>query len=121
MKLFDDPIDVESEPESLGPGALVLRGFALPCAPSLLHALQAVAVAAPFCHMVTPGGLRMSVAMTNCGTAGWVTDRSGYRYDCLDPLSGNHWPGTCRLALRNSRQKQRLMRASMDSCPMPAS
>ena len=93
MNLFDDPIDVESEPESLGPGALVLRGFALPRAPLLLHALQEVAAAAPFRHMVTPGGLRMSVAMTNCGTAGWVTDRSGYRYDCLDPLSGDHWPG----------------------------
>ena len=93
MNLFDDSIDVESEPESLGPGALVLRGFALPRAPSLLHALQEVAAAAPFRHMVTPSGLRMSVAMTNCGTAGWVTDRSGYRYDCLDPVSGDHWPG----------------------------
>lgn len=93
MNLFDDSIDVESEPESLGPGALVLRGFALPRAPLLLHALQEVAAAAPFRHMVTPSGLRMSVAMTNCGTAGWVTDRSGYRYDCLDPVSGDHWPG----------------------------
>ena len=92
MNLFDDPIEAESEPESLGPGAVVLGGFALPRAPSLLHALQAVAAAAPFRHMVTPGGLRMSVAMTNCGTLGWVTDRNGYRYDCLDPVSGDHWP-----------------------------
>jgi DNA oxidative demethylase len=92
MNLFDDPVDVESEPESLGPGAAVLRRFALPRASSLLQALQKVVTAAPFRHMVTPGGLRMSVAMTNCGTVGWVTDRSGYRYDSLDPISGDHWP-----------------------------
>jgi alkylated DNA repair protein (DNA oxidative demethylase) len=42
--------------------------------------------------MVTPGGFHMSVAMTNCGALGWVTDRSGYRYDPIDPESGKHWP-----------------------------
>lgn len=88
MNLFDGLSDVESEPESLGSGAVLLRRFALPSAPSLLHALQEMVAAAPFRHMVTPGGFRM----TNCGTAGWVTDRSGYRYDCFDPVSGDHWP-----------------------------
>ncbi len=34
----------------------------------------------------------MSVAMTNCGGAGWVTDRTGYRYDGVDPNSGKPWP-----------------------------
>lgn len=92
MTLFDYPIEVESEPESLGPGAVLLRGFALSRAPSLLHALQHVVAAAPFRHMVTPGGFPMSVAMTNCGVTGWVTDRNGYRYDCLDPVSNDHWP-----------------------------
>ncbi len=92
MDLLDTSVDVQSEFESLGPGALLLRGFVLPRAPSILHALQQVVAAAPFRQMVTPGGFRMSVAMTNCGTAGWVTDRSGYRYDCLDPVSGNQWP-----------------------------
>ena len=43
---------------------------------------------APFRHLVTPGGQTMSVAMTNCGPLGWVSDRSGYRYDARDPLSG---------------------------------
>src|SRR6202041_2119548 len=43
-------------------------------------------------HMVTPGGWPMSVAMTNCGDAGWVTDRSGYRYDPIDPETGRRWP-----------------------------
>jgi alkylated DNA repair protein (DNA oxidative demethylase) len=42
--------------------------------------------------MVTPGGFRMSVAMTNCGSAGWITDRTGYRYDARDPESGAPWP-----------------------------
>jgi alkylated DNA repair protein (DNA oxidative demethylase) len=42
--------------------------------------------------MVTPGGFVMSVAMTNCGAAGWVTDRTGYRYDSIDPESGLRWP-----------------------------
>ena len=34
----------------------------------------------------------MSVAMTNCGALGWVTDRTGYRYDGIDPESGKRWP-----------------------------
>ncbi len=46
----------------------------------------------PFRHMITPGGWRMSVAMTNCGKAGWVTDRSGYRYDRDRPGNGQPWP-----------------------------
>lgn len=92
LNLFEDSVDAASDRESLGPGAVVLRGFALPAMPSLLHALETVTAAAPFRHMVTPGGFRMSVAMTNCGAAGWVTDRSGYRYDAVDPLSGTPWP-----------------------------
>ncbi|MEA2743733.1 MAG: oxidative demethylase [Acetobacteraceae bacterium] len=76
----------------LGEGAVVLRGFAKSVAAPLLAALDRVAAAAPFRHMITPGGYRMSVAMTNCGTAGWVTDRSGYRYDPIDPETGMAWP-----------------------------
>ena len=34
----------------------------------------------------------MSVAMTNCGQAGWISDKSGYRYDSVDPLTGRLWP-----------------------------
>jgi DNA oxidative demethylase len=72
--------------------AVLLRGFALECAPDLLAALESVIAAAPFRHMVTPGGQSMSVAMTNCGAAGWITDRRGYRYECTDPLTGKAWP-----------------------------
>lgn len=73
-------------------GAVLLRGLALPLEAPLLAALQCVAEAAPFRRMVTPGGFTMSVAMTNCGAAGWVTDRRGYRYDAIDPEGGRPWP-----------------------------
>jgi alkylated DNA repair protein (DNA oxidative demethylase) len=78
--------------ERLGEAALVLRGFARNLAAELVAAVENIAGAAPFRNMVTPGGYRMSVAMTNCGRAGWVTDRSGYRYDPVDPMTGRPWP-----------------------------
>lgn len=77
--------------EALGPGAVVLRGFAASVASDLLAAVDSIAAAAPFRHMVTSGGA-MSVAMTNCGTLGWVSDRTSYRYDPNDPESGRPWP-----------------------------
>ena len=80
----------------LGPGAVVLRGFASGEARVLHDVVETVAAAAPFRHMVTPGGFRMSAAMTNCGAAGWITDRKGYRYDARDPLSGLKWPSLPR-------------------------
>jgi DNA oxidative demethylase len=78
--------------EPLAEGAVVLRGFARCEVAALLAAVQNVTVAAPFRNMITPGGLRMSVAMTNCGRAGWVTDRRGYRYEATDPMTGHRWP-----------------------------
>ncbi|MEE3622697.1 DNA oxidative demethylase AlkB [Nitrospirillum sp. BR 11752] len=78
--------------EELGPGAVVLRGRVLGVVPALLAAVEHVAEVAPFRHMVTPGGFEMSVAMTNCGPAGWVTDRAGYRYAAHDPMTGRPWP-----------------------------
>jgi alkylated DNA repair protein (DNA oxidative demethylase) len=74
------------------PALTHLPGFALPFEPALLAAIAEVAAAAPLRHMLTPGGQRMSVAMTNCGEAGWVSDRKGYRYDPLDPETGRPWP-----------------------------
>jgi alkylated DNA repair protein (DNA oxidative demethylase) len=78
--------------EELADGAVLLRAWALPFEGDILEGLQHVTTRAPFRHMVTPGGFVMSVAMTNCGTAGWVTDRTSYRYDLCDPESGMHWP-----------------------------
>jgi alkylated DNA repair protein (DNA oxidative demethylase) len=76
----------------LDEGAVSLRGFATAEAPALLAAIAQVAAAAPFRRLVTPGGYTMSVAMTNCGRVGWVSDRSGYRYDPADPDTGKPWP-----------------------------
>jgi len=80
------------EDEGLDPGAMVLRGFATGRAAALKDDLARVTAAAPFRHLITPGGFRMSVAMTNCGELGWVSDRRGYRYDPVDPESGERWP-----------------------------
>ena len=82
----------ERRDETLAEGAVLLGGFALADATALLGAVRDVTAVAPFRHMVTPGGWRMSVAITNCGEAGWVTDRYGYRYDRLDPDSAKPWP-----------------------------
>jgi alkylated DNA repair protein (DNA oxidative demethylase) len=82
----------EESRQQLADGAVLLRGLALDCDEKVVHAVTAIAEAAPFRHMVTPGGFAMSVAMTNCGLAGWVTDRTGYRYDTHDPQSGVPWP-----------------------------
>jgi alkylated DNA repair protein (DNA oxidative demethylase) len=78
--------------EPIGEGAIVLKGFARREAARVIAEVGKLAKQAPFRHMVTPGGKQMSVAMTNCGTAGWVTDRHGYRYDPDDPQSGRRWP-----------------------------
>jgi len=87
-----DLFEVDSPGLALAPGALLLRGFALAEASSLLTDVTEVAARAPFRHLITPGGFRMSVAMTNCGAVGWVSDRSGYRYDRVDPDTGRSWP-----------------------------
>ena len=71
---------------------MLLPGFALPDELAVLAALEAVAAKAPFRNMVTPGGFRMSVAMTNCGRWGWTSDRTGYRYTATDPETGREWP-----------------------------
>jgi DNA oxidative demethylase len=78
--------------EELAPGAVLLRRAALPVAADLLRCIAEVAQEAPFRHMHTPGGHRMSVAMTNCGACGWITDARGYRYGDLDPESRKPWP-----------------------------
>ncbi|MFS2199404.1 DNA oxidative demethylase AlkB [Pseudomonas sp. Pseusp3] len=78
--------------EQIGEQSYVLRGFALPWLERLLPALEAVLAAAPFRQMITPGGFTMSVALSSCGTFGWTTDRSGYRYTRHDPQTGQPWP-----------------------------
>jgi alkylated DNA repair protein (DNA oxidative demethylase) len=89
--LFDnDPTANSREP--LEDGAVLLRGFASAGAERLIEEVSRIAGVAPFRHLVTRGGYTMSVAMTNCGRVGWVSDRTGYRYDPSDPDTGRHWP-----------------------------
>jgi alkylated DNA repair protein (DNA oxidative demethylase) len=90
--LFDEPLTHYTAPESIAPGAFLLRGFALDQAEALLQAVQQIIAVAPLRHLLTPGGRVMSVAMSNCGALGWVSDRTGYRYSSADPLSGQPWP-----------------------------
>jgi alkylated DNA repair protein (DNA oxidative demethylase) len=94
-QLNSSPLDLgnaRAGAEQLAPGAWLLRGFALGRAVGVLRAVADLEAAAPFRHWVTRGGFRMSVAMTNCGSLGWVSDRRGYRYDACDPASGRPWP-----------------------------
>jgi alkylated DNA repair protein (DNA oxidative demethylase) len=76
----------------LGQRACVLRGFACEQLEVLMPELLAIVQRAQFRQMVTPRGDSMSVAMTNCGDLGWITDRRGYRYARLDPHTGAAWP-----------------------------
>jgi alkylated DNA repair protein (DNA oxidative demethylase) len=78
--------------DTIEPGAVLLRGFAEEEVATLVAEIEQIAAAAPFRHMLTPGGFRMSVAMTNCGAHGWITDKKGYRYVAADPESGRPWP-----------------------------
>jgi alkylated DNA repair protein (DNA oxidative demethylase) len=90
--LFESLSDVGPSQQMMAEGAVLLRGFARPRESELIASLCEIEAQAPFRHMQTPGGHAMSVAMTNCGGLGWVTDPSGYRYDADDPLSGKPWP-----------------------------
>jgi alkylated DNA repair protein (DNA oxidative demethylase) len=87
LGLFEHPVL-----ESLAEGAFLLRNFALPHAPEIVACLDQIIDAAPLRHMSTPGGFQMSVAMTNCGKAGWISDRKGYRYAAHDPTTQQPWP-----------------------------
>ena len=100
--LFDDALDAPIR-EELAPGAGVLRGFAWGDAEDLLAAIRRVAARSPFRNVITPGGRTMSVAMTNCGAAGWFSDRRGYRYTAIDPETGRPWPPIPALFMRLAR------------------
>jgi DNA oxidative demethylase len=86
------PSDATPTSEPIAEGAVLLRAFALHDAPQIIDELKTIAAKAPPRHMVTPGGHSMSVAMTNCGDAGWTTDRRGYRYATVDPETNRPWP-----------------------------
>src|ERR1700759_198055 len=103
VDLFEFEIPTQAQ-EQLGPESFVLRGAALPFVTELLPALDQIRSAAPFRHMVTPGGFEMSVALTNCGALGWTSDRRGYRYTQCDPQSGQPWPAETAAFARRARE-----------------
>jgi alkylated DNA repair protein (DNA oxidative demethylase) len=91
MDLFDD-LPPEAALTPMAPGAVLLHGLAREGDGALLQAVEGVLQQAPLRHLQTPGGYTMSVAMSNCGPLGWVSDASGYRYAALDPRSNQPWP-----------------------------
>lgn len=80
------------EPLAVAPDAYLLKGFLGDEDERLLAEIRRLTAISPFRHMQTPGGYRMSAAMSSCGTYGWVSDAKGYRYSRTDPLTGNPWP-----------------------------
>lgn len=93
MDLFaEQDLQQPARVERISDQAFALRGFALPKAKELLAALDSVLLQAPLRHMQTPGGYTMSARLSSCGALGWTTDRDGYHYSPLDPLSARPWP-----------------------------
>lgn len=90
--LFDSVAEAQPSREEIADGAVLLRGFVKPIESELIEAVRAIVAQSPFRRMTTPGGHLMSVAMTNCGERGWITDHTGYRYDPIDPRSEAPWP-----------------------------
>lgn len=89
MNTLELPFEA-SGAQALGEGITLLRGFADTA--TLMPLIASIAARAPFRHLVTPGGQAMSVAMTNCGPVGWISDARGYRYSPRDPLTDRDWP-----------------------------
>ncbi len=90
--LFGEEAEAKTEHETLAEGALLLRRFVGDEDAALMAALHTIIMQAPLRQMLTRGGFRMSVAMSNCGDTGWISDRRGYRYDAIDPQTGRPWP-----------------------------
>ncbi len=78
--------------EPICPGAVVLRQFATAATTDILTTLDGLIADAPLRQMQTPGGGKMSAALSACGDYGWVSDRRGYRYAAIDPLTQQAWP-----------------------------
>lgn len=78
--------------EPLMEGAVILRRRVRDSAEALMAQVEQIAAQNPFEHRITPGGHKMSVAMTNCGDLGWSTDSRGYQYSAQDEASGQRWP-----------------------------
>jgi len=78
----------------LAPGVFFWREkFDRPAQEKLLHDVLAREKQAPFYRPQMPGsGKPFSVEETNFGPLGWVSDKSGYRYQPQHPVTGKPWP-----------------------------
>jgi alkylated DNA repair protein (DNA oxidative demethylase) len=116
MELFEEPAQGN---RTLGSGTVLLSGFARDNAGELLAAIRLVERDAPFRHMTTPGGWKMSVAMTNCGARGWMTDQTGYRYYAHDPQTDRPWPAmpaVFQMLARHAAKEAGYSRFEPDAC-----
>lgn len=104
----------------MGEGAVLLRGKALPLEDEVIAAVAAITVRAPFRNMVTPGGFVMSVAMTNCGAAGWVTDRKAIATTATIPKQEKSLGRTCRTLSCALPPRPRRKRTTKTSRQTPA-
>ena len=82
-------------PIAIAPGISLWREkFSRPEQARLLGEVLIRAEIAPFYRPVMPGsGKSFSVEETNFGPLGWVSDKSGYRYQKLHPVTAEPWPG----------------------------
>ncbi|WP_342732352.1 DNA oxidative demethylase AlkB [Bradyrhizobium sp. B117] len=117
--LFDNVAEAQPSREDIADGAVLLRGFVKPIERELIDAVRAIVAQSPFRRMTTPGGHLMSVAMTNCGERGWITDHTGYRYDPIDPRTGAPWPAmpqVLRDLARNAAEQGGFQNFAPDAC-----
>ena len=117
--LFDSVAEAQPSREEIADGAVLLRGFVKPIESELIAAVRAIVAQSPFRRMTTPGGHLMSVAMTNCGERGWITDHTGYRYDPIDPRTEAPWPAmppVLRDLARGAAERGGFSRFAPDAC-----
>ncbi len=79
---------------SISPGIVLWREkFSRAAQEKLQHEILALEKTAPFYRPVMPKtGKSFSVEETNLGTLGWVSDKTGYRYQPTHPVTGKAWP-----------------------------
>ena len=92
LDLFDLSNNGESWIETITDDAVVLRQYLVNRSDELAEAIKTIEAKAPFRHMKTAGGFTMSAAITGCGDYGWISDRQGYRYSKVDPVTAQPWP-----------------------------
>ena len=81
---------IAPEIEELFPGVFLFRSYVNE--QDFMEAVISTTKKIPFRHMITPGGKKINVSGTSMGDCGWYSDRRGYRYERIDPITGNNWP-----------------------------